>query len=160
MSESHESCKPIISIEKAAKGVKNGAAVFDLESRMGNLCQVVQKTLDDQLRYKKEFQNTRKEIRTQISEIKTWVIEHISKLEETLINDLDKKYTEHEDTFIKRESSLQSMLESVTSCLMDFKSLKPHVTETHLFKALKYLDAKTCLQEVEVRKFRKQVFQN
>ncbi|CAC5426469.1 unnamed protein product [Mytilus coruscus] len=158
MSESHESCKPIISIEKAAKGVKNGAAVFDLESRMGNLCPVVQKTLDDQLRYKKEFQNTRKEIGTQISEIKTRVIEHISKLEETLIKDLDKKYTEHEDTFIEGESSLQSMLESVTSCLMEFKSLKPHVIEIHLFKALKYLDAKTCLQEVEVRKIQKTSF--
>ncbi|CAC5426447.1 unnamed protein product [Mytilus coruscus] len=101
MSESHKSCKPIISIEKAAKGVKNGAAVFDLESRMENLCQVVQNTLGDQIRYKEKFQGNKKEIGTTITEMKTPVIEHIHKLEETIIKDLDQKYTEHEDTFIK-----------------------------------------------------------
>ncbi|CAC5426470.1 unnamed protein product [Mytilus coruscus] len=152
MSESHESCKPIVSIEKAAKGVKNGAAVFDLESRMENLCQVVKKTLRNQKRYKKQFHQSRNEIRTQISEIKTRVIEQINKIEEALIKDLDKQYTEHEDTFIDRESNLQSMLELVSSCLADFKSLKPHATEIHLFQAVKYLDAKTCKQEVEARK--------
>ncbi|CAC5426476.1 unnamed protein product [Mytilus coruscus] len=39
MTESHQNCKSIISIEKAAKGVKSGAAVFDLEKRMENICQ-------------------------------------------------------------------------------------------------------------------------
>ncbi|CAC5426465.1 unnamed protein product [Mytilus coruscus] len=151
MTESHESCKPITSIEKAAKGVKNGVAVFDLESRMENLCQVVKKTFGNQKRYKKQFRKSRNKIRTQISEIKTRVIEQINKIEETLIKDLDKKFTEHEDTFIEGEHSLQSMLESFSSCLADFKSLKPHATEIHLFKAVKYLDAKTCKQEVEAR---------
>ncbi|CAC5426467.1 unnamed protein product [Mytilus coruscus] len=39
MTESHQNCKSIVSIEKAAKGVKNGAAVFDMEKRMENICQ-------------------------------------------------------------------------------------------------------------------------
>ncbi|CAC5425720.1 unnamed protein product [Mytilus coruscus] len=125
--------------------------IVPIERQDGEPCQVVKKTLGNQKRYKKQFHQSRNEIRTQKSEIKTRVIEQINKIEETLIKDLDKQYIEHEDTFIEGESNLQSMLELVSSCLADFKSLKPHATEIHLFQAVKYLDAKTCKQEVEAR---------
>lgn len=152
VSELHQSCKSIISIEKAAKGVKSGVASFDVEKRMENICQVIEKNLRDQIRYKEEFHISRKDIKTKISELKTKGIAHLHQLEETLINNLDKQYIEQEDTFIEGESNLQSMLESVSSSLTDFKSLKPHATEILLFQAVKYLDAKTCKHEVEVRK--------
>ncbi|VDI37621.1 Hypothetical predicted protein [Mytilus galloprovincialis] len=119
---------------------------------MENLCRVVQTTLCDQIRYKDKFQENKKEFRTTIAKMKTRVIDHMNELEETFVNDLDNNYREHEDTFIEGEGNLQSMLKSVSSCLVDFKSLKPHATEIHLFTAVKYLDAKTCKQEAEARK--------
>lgn len=151
-SELHQSCKSIISIEKAAKGVKSGVAFFDIEKRMENICEVIEKNLRDQIRYKEEFHISRKDIKTKISELKTKGIAHLHQLEETLIKNLDKQYIEHENTFIEGESHLQSMLESVSSSLTDFKSLKPHATEILLFQAVKYLDAETCKHEFEVRK--------
>ncbi|XP_071150349.1 transcription intermediary factor 1-alpha-like [Mytilus edulis] len=42
---SHQHCKSIISIEKAARGVKDGTAISDLERRLSNLCEVTENIL-------------------------------------------------------------------------------------------------------------------
>ncbi|CAC5355812.1 TRIM28 [Mytilus coruscus] len=138
LSESHQSCKSIISIEKASKGVRDGTVILDLEKRLGNLTKVYENILSKQVNNQDNMEKCKEEIKTTISEIK-----NIKECQRNILNDRE---------------DIQSTLESVTSWKKDIDLLNPHASDIHLFQAVKYLDAKAHEEELKIHKMIKLKF--
>lgn len=115
LSESHQNCKSIISIEKASKGVKGGTALLDLNKRLAKLTKVYENILRKQVDNQDNLGKCKDEIKTTISEVKTTILEHINSLEDKLINDFYKEYDECQRIIVNDREDIQLTLESVTS---------------------------------------------
>ncbi|XP_052079935.1 uncharacterized protein LOC127718076 [Mytilus californianus] len=51
----------------------------------------------------------------------------------------------------KTKKSIQSSSDALSTWKSDLKSLKQHTSEIHFFQVMTFLDAKTCLKELEIR---------
>ncbi|XP_063411381.1 uncharacterized protein LOC134694305 [Mytilus trossulus] len=148
---SHQNCKSIISIEKAAKGVKDGTAIYDLEGRMSNLCQVTENISSKRETTLVDLEKNRNKIKKRVSEIKQNIFAHLDRLEAELHRDIDSKYKICIEMMSRNQNSIQSSLDSLSTWKSDLKSLKQHSSEIYLFQVIKFLDAKTYQKELEIR---------
>ncbi|VDI21492.1 Hypothetical predicted protein [Mytilus galloprovincialis] len=131
---SHQNCKSIISIEIAARGVKDGTAISDLERRISNLCQVTENRRCQSERTLVDLEESRTKIKTRVSEIKRKVIAHLDTLEAEIHKDLDSKYKSCTESVSLNRNSIQSISDSLSSWKHDLNSLKQHTSEAHLFQ--------------------------
>ncbi|XP_071155300.1 uncharacterized protein [Mytilus edulis] len=152
---SHQNCKPIISIEKAARGVKEGTAISDLERRLDNLSQVTENILSHSVATLEELTKSRNSIKKRVSEIKQTFVSYLEKLEADIHKDIDNKYKHCKETMSCNNDNIQSSADSLSIWKNDLKSLKQHVSEIHLFQIVKFLDANTNQKELEIRKIQK-----
>ncbi|XP_063411352.1 uncharacterized protein LOC134694278 [Mytilus trossulus] len=150
---SHQNCKSIISIEihVAARGVKDGTAISDLERRISNLCQVTENRRCQSERTLVDLEESRTKIKTRVSEIKRKVIAYLDTLEAEIHKDLDSKYKSCTESVSLNRNSIQSSSDSLSSWKHDLNSLKQHTSEAHLFQVVKFLDAKIYQKELEIR---------
>ncbi|XP_071155301.1 uncharacterized protein [Mytilus edulis] len=148
---SHQNCMPITSIEKAARGVKEGTAISDLERRLDNLSHVTENILSHSKATLEDLTKSRNSIKKRVSEIKQKFIAHLQKLEADIHKDIDNKYKHCNETVSRNKDNIQSSADSLSTWKNDLKSLKKHASDIHLFQAVKYLDAKTHQKELEIR---------
>ncbi|XP_063420294.1 uncharacterized protein LOC134705505 [Mytilus trossulus] len=148
---SHQNCKHILSIETAAKGVKDGTAISDLERRMDNFSQVTENILTKSKTALEGLEKSRYNIKKRVSQIKQRAIAHLDKLEADIHKDIEKKYRHCNDTVSRSTKSIQSSSDSLFVWKSDLKSLKRYTNEIHLFLAIKFLDEKTYKKEMEIR---------
>ncbi|XP_063411348.1 uncharacterized protein LOC134694275 [Mytilus trossulus] len=148
---SHQNCKSIISIEKAARGVKGGTAISDLERRISNLCQVTENRRSQSEKTLVDLEKSRTKIKTRVSEIKRKVIVHLDTLEAEIHKDIDSKYSNCTESVSRNKDSIQSSADSLSTWKSDLHSLKQHTSEVHLFQVVKFLDAKAYQKELEIR---------
>ncbi|XP_063411317.1 uncharacterized protein LOC134694245 [Mytilus trossulus] len=148
---SHQHCKSIISIEKAARGVKDSTAISDLERRISNLCQVTENRRSQSEKTLVDLEINRTKIKTMVSEIKRKAIAHLDTLEAEIHGDIDSKYKKCTESVSRNRNSIQSNADSLSIWKSDLKSLKQHTSEIHLFQVVKFLDAKIYQKELEIR---------
>ncbi|XP_063411376.1 uncharacterized protein LOC134694300 [Mytilus trossulus] len=148
---SHQHCKSIISIEKAARGVKDGTAFSDLERRISDLCQVTENRLSECEKTLVDLEKNRTKIKERVSEIKQKFIAYFDTLEAEIHKDIDYKYKTCTEMVCRNTNSIQSSSDSLSTWKSDLKSLKQHTSEIHLFHVVKCLDAKTYQKELEIR---------
>ncbi|XP_063425128.1 uncharacterized protein LOC134708489 [Mytilus trossulus] len=148
---SHHNCKPIISVEKAAKGVKDSTAISDLERRMENLSQITEKILSQNETTLEDLKNNRNNIKERVSGMKQRVIAHLDKLEVDMHKDIDNKYKQCKDMISRNKDSARSSTDSLFTWKRDLNSLKQHVSEIQLFQVVKSLDIETHQKELEIR---------
>ncbi|XP_063411320.1 protein PML-like [Mytilus trossulus] len=148
---SHQHCKSIISIEKAARGVKDSTAISDLERRISNLCQVTENRRSQSEKTLVDLEINRTKIKTMVSEIKRKAIAHLDTLEAEKHEDIDSKYKKCTESVSRNRNSIQSNADSLSTWKSDLKSLKQHTSEIHLFQVVKFLDAKIYQKELEIR---------
>ncbi|XP_063420920.1 uncharacterized protein LOC134706142 [Mytilus trossulus] len=152
---SHQNCKPVISIEKAARGVKVGTAISALERRLDNLSQVTDSILSHSEATLEELTKSRNSIKKRVSEIKHKSISHLEKLEADIHKEIDNKYKHCNETVSRNKDNIQSSADSLSIWKNDLKSLRQHLSEIHLFQIVKFLDAKTHQKELEIREIQK-----
>ncbi|XP_063411971.1 uncharacterized protein LOC134694833 [Mytilus trossulus] len=148
---SHQNCKSIISIEKAARGVKDGTAISDLERRISNLCQVTENRRSQSEKTLVDLEKSRTKIKTRVSEIKRKVIAYLDTLEAEIHKDIDFKYANCTESVSRNKDSIQSSADSLSTWKSDLHSLKQHTSEVHLFQVVKFLDAKAYQKELKIR---------
>ncbi|XP_063420775.1 uncharacterized protein LOC134705993 [Mytilus trossulus] len=86
----HQNCKPIISIENAARCVKYGTAISDVERRMDNLSKVKDNILGRTEITFEDLKKSRNSIKKRVSDIQQKVIDHLHKIEADIHKDIDK----------------------------------------------------------------------
>ncbi|XP_063411336.1 uncharacterized protein LOC134694263 [Mytilus trossulus] len=151
---SHQNCKSIISIEKAARGVKDGTAISDLERRILNLCQVAENRRSQSEKTLVDLEESRTKIKTRVSDIKRKVIAHLDTLEAEIHEDIDSKYKNCTESVTRNRNSIQSSSDSLSTWKRDLNSLKQHTSESHLFQVVKFLDAKIYQKELQIREIK------
>ncbi|XP_052059172.1 E3 ubiquitin-protein ligase TRIM33-like [Mytilus californianus] len=147
----HPNCKPIISVQKAANGVKDSTAISDLEKRMDNLSQVTENILSQNEATLEDLKKSMNKIKTRVSAMKQKVIAHLDKLEADIQKDIINKYKHCCETVSQNKNSVQSSYDSLSTWKKDIKTLKQHASEIYLFQSVKHLDAKTHQKELEIR---------
>ncbi|VDI14969.1 Hypothetical predicted protein [Mytilus galloprovincialis] len=152
---SHQNCKSIFSIEKAASGVKDGTAISDLERRISNLCKVTENRYSQSDKTLLDLQESRTKIKTRVSEFKQKVIAHLDTLEAEIHKDIDSKYKHCTESVSRNKNNIQSSADSLSTWKSDLSSLKQQTSEIHLFQVVKFLDAKIYEKEMEIRDFQK-----
>ncbi|VDI24778.1 Hypothetical predicted protein [Mytilus galloprovincialis] len=152
---SHQNCKPIISIEKAARGVKDSTAISDLERRLDNLSKVTDNILGKTGITLNNLTKSRNSIKKRVTEMKQRVLAHLDKIEADILKDIDTKYKYCNDTVSRNEYGVKSSIHSLSTWKRDLKSLKQNTSEIHLFRAVKFLDAKTHQKELDIREIQK-----
>ncbi|VDI21494.1 Hypothetical predicted protein [Mytilus galloprovincialis] len=155
MSPPHKNCKSIFSIEKAARGVKDGTAISDLQRRISNICKVTENRCSQSHKTLVDLQESRTKIKTRVSEIKQKVIDHLDTLEAEMHKYIDSKYKHCTESVSRNKNSIQSSTDSLSTWKSDLNSLKQQTSEIHLFQVVKYLDAKIYEKEMEIREFQK-----
>ncbi|XP_071153441.1 uncharacterized protein [Mytilus edulis] len=148
---SHQNCKPIISVEKAAMGVKDSTAISDLERRIENLSQVTEKILSQNETTLEELKNIRNNIKKRVSEMKQRLVDYLDKLEADMHKDIDNKYKQCKDMISLNKDGVRFNTDSLSTWKRDLNSLKQHASEIHLFKVVKCLDVKTHQKELKIR---------
>ncbi|XP_063411349.1 uncharacterized protein LOC134694276 [Mytilus trossulus] len=148
---SHQNCKSIILIEKAARGVKDGTAISDLERRISNLCKVTENRRSQSEKTLVDLEKSRTKIKTRVSEIKRKVIAYLDTLEAEIHTDIDFKCANCTESVSRNKDSIQSSADSLSTWKSDLHSLKQHTSEVHLFQVVKFLDAKAYQKELEIR---------
>ncbi|XP_063411340.1 uncharacterized protein LOC134694266 [Mytilus trossulus] len=148
---SHQNCKSIISIEKAARGVKDGTAISDVERRISNLCQVTENRRSQSEKTLVDLEKSRTKIKTRVSEIKQKVIAHLDTLEAEMHKGIDSKYENCTESVSRNKDSIQSSADLLSTWKSDLHSLKQLTSEVHLFQVVKFLDTKAYQKELEIR---------
>ncbi|XP_052090944.1 uncharacterized protein LOC127727860 [Mytilus californianus] len=148
---SHQNCKSIISIEKAARSVNDGTAISDLERRMDDLRQVTENILSQTEATLGDLSKSRNNIKKRVSEIKQKIVAHLDKLEAEIHKDINSQYKYCTEMVARTKDSARSSTDSLSTWKSDLKSLKQHASEIHLFQVVKFLDAKTHGKELEIR---------
>lgn len=150
VSESHLGCEPLMLIEEAAVGVKNGSALSDLENRIDNLFNVLEKIEEKTNQSLENLEKKRNKIKREISDIKDELLGQISILEEKLIDDLDMKYNACREEIMSGAFS-QIYIEEVKSMKNNLQLVKQYISDVHLFQAVKYIDVIVGKHEQEIR---------
>ncbi|XP_063411375.1 E3 ubiquitin-protein ligase TRIM33-like [Mytilus trossulus] len=148
---SHQYCKSIIPIEKAARGVIDGTAMSDLERRLSNLCQVTEKIVSQNETTLVDLEKNRNKIKKWVSELKQIIIAHLDRLETEIHKDMDYNYKNCTESVSHSKTSIKSSSDLLATWKSDLKSLKQHTSEIYLFQVVKCLDAKTYQKEKEIR---------
>ncbi|XP_071149362.1 uncharacterized protein [Mytilus edulis] len=148
---SHQHCKSMISIERAARGVKDGTAISDLERRLSNLCHVTENILSQNETTLVDLEKNRNKIKKRVSELKQNIIDHLDRLEADIQKDIDYRYKTCTEMVSRNRNSFQSSSDSLSTWKSDLQSLKQHTSEIHLFQLVKFLDAQTYQKELEIR---------
>ncbi|XP_071149001.1 uncharacterized protein [Mytilus edulis] len=152
---SHQNCNSIFSIEKAARGVKDGTAISDLEKRISNLCKVTENRCSQSDKTLVDLQESCTKIKTRVSEIKQKVIAHLDTLEAEMHKEIESKYKHCTESVSRNKNSIQSSADSLSIWKSDIHSLKQQTSEIHLFQVVKFLDAKIYEKEMEIREFQR-----
>ncbi|CAC5358885.1 unnamed protein product [Mytilus coruscus] len=147
----HQMCKPI-SLEEAARCVKDGTAMSSLEQRMNDLSKVSKEMLN-QIEEKLEDLKKRQNIfKQRVSDTKQKLIGHLNKLESEIHTDIDSKYEQCNATVSKIKHSLEECTSSLSVWKVDLKSLKDTTSEIHLFQTVNLLEERTNKKDSEIRK--------
>lgn len=138
VSQSHKGCDPVISLNTAASGVKMGTAITDLEKRIQDMIKFLEEIMKrTDCRY---IDNLKAVLIDEIRNEKQKIIEHLDKLEETLLHEVEKTFAKIKTDVDQHEHF--SYLPDLQQWETGLKSLKKSTSDVHLFQVVKFLDKK------------------
>ncbi|XP_052064426.1 uncharacterized protein LOC127704427 isoform X1 [Mytilus californianus] len=156
LSDTHKNCESIISIDRAAKGVKSGTALADLKSRIEHLNEMLPKLLKCQTKDEKEFDRQRDKFLQQISSTRQQINNHLDQIEKETIEELNKQYKTTKHTMDEAKHKTQKGLEAVATWINELSSIETISNEVLLFQTIKVMDNKTHIEETNICELNKQ----
>ncbi|XP_076083117.1 uncharacterized protein LOC143054105 [Mytilus galloprovincialis] len=142
---SHRKCENVTSIQKAASGIKESTKASGLSQKLREHVIQLGKIIDDRNKNLADVENSTEEIKTRVTDIKTEILKHLDRIEETLIAELtsNKKHvgielkdevgmlSSYSSAVKKWKTVIDSVLEhgSEEQCLMEINKIEPKISE-------------------------------
>lgn len=140
---SHKECEDIYHIEKAAKGIKESSALYDIKERINNQQCVIEKVkneydeLSSKINWEKDQQldrltNLRSAIDVRLNHIKGNINTHYNNAEEQLATN---------------SKMLKSLKQTTEANIQEIENANTEASEVNLFHLVKYLDTSQLANE-------------
>ncbi|XP_071121357.1 uncharacterized protein [Mytilus edulis] len=155
LSDNHKNCESIISIDRAAKGVKRGTALADLKSRIKHLNEMFPELLKCQTKDEKEFDRQRDKFLKQISTTRQQINKHLDQIEKETVDELNKQYKSTKQKMDEAKHKTQKGLEAVATWINELSSIESINNEGLLFQTIKVMDNKTHIEEINISELNK-----
>ncbi|CAC5361338.1 unnamed protein product [Mytilus coruscus] len=152
LSDTHKNCKSIISIDRAAKGVKHGTALADLKSRIKYLSKMFHELMKYQTNNAVMFDRQRDDIIKQISTDTQQTNNHLDKKESETKAELNKQYKITKQKMDEGKRNTQKRHQSVQTWINELSSIESVSNEVNLFQTIKVLDKKIHKEETDICK--------
>ncbi|XP_063398183.1 uncharacterized protein LOC134683067 isoform X1 [Mytilus trossulus] len=156
LSDTHKNCDSIISIDRAAKGVKSGTALADLKSRINHLNEMFPELLKCQTKDEKEFDRQRDKFLQQISTTRQQINNHLDQIEKETIDELNKQFKKIKHKMDEAKHKTQKGLEAVATWIDELSSIETISNEILLFQTIKLMNSKTHIEETNINELNKQ----
>lgn len=148
--DGHSSCVSVLSIQKAAENVAEGAIMGDLENRLHNLGIVIESLITTEEKNILHVNAEKEKVQKEVNSIRQRISLHIDGLEKDLA---DRLIDVAERCKLSHNYYLPSKLRITKILKNEIQSTKTFEFEADIFKALKILDRKVYKQESEIRHF-------
>ncbi|XP_071135488.1 tripartite motif-containing protein 2-like [Mytilus edulis] len=141
---SHRKCENVISIENAAKGIKQSKLATTLVEKLGERQKELKRIIENRKDSMTKFEATSENIIQEVSTLKRVVIEHLDKLEENIkaevasskkrvfmiCTDEVNTFSSYKSTATNWQSVLHGVIEqgSDQQCLMEVNKIAPKMT--------------------------------
>lgn len=155
LSDNHKNCESIISIDRAAKGVKRGTALADLKSRIKHLNEMFPELLKCQTKDEIEFDRQRDKFLKQISTTRQQINNHLDQIEKETVDELNKQYKSTKQKMNEAKHKTQKGLEAVATWIKELSSIESISNEVLLFQTIKVMDNKTHIEEINISELNK-----
>ncbi|VDI02238.1 tripartite motif-containing protein 2/3 [Mytilus galloprovincialis] len=142
---SHRKCENVTSIQKAASGIKQSTKASGLSQKLREHVIQLGEIIDDRNKNLADVANSTGEIKTRVADIKTEILKHLDRIEETLLTELTstKKQvgielkdevgmiSSYSSAVKKWKTVIDSVLEhgSEQQCLMEINKIEPKISE-------------------------------
>ncbi|XP_052086380.1 uncharacterized protein LOC127723682 [Mytilus californianus] len=152
--DGHNSCMSVLSIQKAAENVAEGAIMSDLEYRLHNLGIVIESLITTEEKNILHVNAEKDKVHKEVNSIKQRICLHLDRLEREFA---DRLTDVAERSKLSHKYYLPSKLRITKTLQNDMESTNTFESESDIFKALKILDGNVCRQESAIRNFLKDV---
>ncbi|VDI54559.1 Hypothetical predicted protein [Mytilus galloprovincialis] len=156
LSDNHKNCDSIISIDRAAKGVKSGTALADLKSRINHLNEMFPALLKCQTKDEKEFDRQRNKFLQQISTTRQQINNHLDQIEKETVEELNKQFKKIKHKMDEAKHKTQKGLAAVATWIDELSSIETIRNEVLLFQTIKFMNNKTHIEETNINELNKQ----
>ncbi|XP_063405783.1 uncharacterized protein LOC134689744 [Mytilus trossulus] len=142
---SHRKCENVTSIQKAASGIKQSTKASGLSQKLREHVIHLDEIIDDRNKNLADVDNSTGEIKTRVADIKTKILKHLDRIEETLLTELTstKKQvgielkdevdmlSSYSSAVKKWKTVIDSVLEhgSEQQCLLEINRIEPKISE-------------------------------
>ncbi|VDI02235.1 tripartite motif-containing protein 56 [Mytilus galloprovincialis] len=142
---SHRKCENVTSIQKAASGIKQSTKAYGLSQKLREHVIQIGEIIDDRNKNLADVEYSTGEIKTRVADIKTKILKHLDRIEETLLTELTstKKQvgielkdevgmlSSYRSAVKKWKTVIDSVLEhgSEQQCLLEINKIEPKISE-------------------------------
>ncbi|CAC5396628.1 unnamed protein product [Mytilus coruscus] len=149
--QTHQNCDPIISIERASKGVKSATALQDIDRRIKHLNEVMLKISTELKNSRSCLIDKEEKIKSTVKGFRKKVNEYFDKIEKELIEEMDKICNHCRTSMSQQISKLEAECAELKGYSDIISDLKKQESEISLFQTIKMLDRKTHEQEIHIQ---------
>ena len=150
LSGDHANCKLIVSIERAAKGAKEGTAAEDLEKRLKDIVTVARTSLKEVKTNADSLFKQKSDILQMVSTVRKEIEKRLDELEQDITTEIEKQYNTCQQRVTEQERVMEKQEKELMDRNADINSLKKCTNDIQFFQTIKTLDVSTHQYETEM----------
>ncbi|VDI25156.1 Hypothetical predicted protein [Mytilus galloprovincialis] len=126
---SHRKCEEVITIEKAAKGIKQSEKSIKLSAELRETSKQLSDLIQNRKRHLTDFEKESEVILANVSTIKATIVEHLNKIEEHIKNEIIKSKKEVVLELSEKSAELESLKSTVDNWIAIYDTGLQHGSE-------------------------------
>ncbi|VDI48491.1 Hypothetical predicted protein [Mytilus galloprovincialis] len=143
LSGDHANCQAIVSIERAAKGAKEGSAADDLEKRLKDIVTVARTSLKEVKTNADSLIKQKSDILQMVSTVRKEIEKHLDELEQDITEEIEKQYNTCQQRVMEQKIVMEKQEKELMDRNADINSLKLCTNDIQFFQTIKTLDVST-----------------
>lgn len=129
----HGKCNQVVPLEEVVDDFKDTERFQDLEQSLKDILEKINQLREDKENNAKSFKLKKKKFITEIESIKMQISQHLDKLKDDFIKQLDKVYSEHYDIMQSIICSLKDQEKEINHCIIDVENMKKYASNLQTF---------------------------
>ncbi|CAG2206907.1 unnamed protein product [Mytilus edulis] len=138
--ENHTECLDIDNLEDVIQNVKTSNAFHDIEETLVEVAENLKKISQHQQKNLLNLKEKRKQIEKEIQKTRTTINNHLDKLQEDLIKQLNSIEETQNSKICQLLSSLEQREKEITKYQQNLASIKQHASDLQIFLSLKQIE--------------------
>ncbi|XP_071148327.1 E3 ubiquitin-protein ligase TRIM71-like [Mytilus edulis] len=137
----HSKCD-VVSLEKVISNVKTSGQYLDLESRLDDLLQDIERIKKSREANVTDIETLRVQHVKEIKQIRVEINNHLDNLEKQILKELEEKEWQCKESIQKVLLPVKERKTTITQCQLNFKSIQEHASDLQTFIGMRDLEVK------------------